>query len=69
MELSDQTVNDLLNFREAVALGLENSTVEDRRHWLDILQTAVTVTDGVAVITCRLSGNPLSYNLFEINKP
>lgn len=69
VELIDQTVNDLLKFREVVAFGLENPTDENRRYWLDILQTTVTVTSGVAVITCRLGGNPLSYNLFEINKP
>jgi hypothetical protein len=49
-------------------LGIENPTLDDRRRWLDILQTTVTVTNGIAVVTCRLGGNPLSYNLFEINK-
>lgn len=68
VEMTEETIDNLLQFREAVALGLENPTFEDRRHWLDILQSTVTVTNGVAIITCRLGGNPLSYNLFEINK-
>lgn len=65
VELSDSTINNLLQFRETVALGLENPTSEDRRRWLEILQTRVTVTNGLAVITCRLGGKPLEYNLFE----
>jgi site-specific DNA recombinase len=64
-ELTDNAINNLLQFREAVALGLENPTFEDRRRWLEILQTRVTVTHGIAVITCRLGGKPLQYNLFE----
>jgi hypothetical protein len=67
-ELTDQIINDLLKFREAVALGIENPSDDDRRHWLDILQATVTVTNGIAVVTCRLGSDPLRYNLFEINK-
>ena len=69
VEWTDQTVNNLLIFRETVALGLENPTFDDRRRWLEILQTRVFVTDGIAVNTCRLSGDPQCYNLFQINKP
>jgi hypothetical protein len=54
-----------LQFRETVELGLENPTFEDRRRWLEILQTSIKVTNGIAVITCRLSSKPLEYNLFE----
>ena len=67
IELTNQTVNDLLKFRETVALGLRNSKMEDRRHWLDMLQTIVGATGGIAAITCRLAGNLWSYNPFEIN--
>jgi len=55
-ELTDHNIDNLLQFREAVAVGLENPTDEDRRSWLEILQTTVTVTGGIAVITCRLGG-------------
>ena len=65
VELTENTIGNLLQFREAVALGLENPTFEDRRRWLEILQTRVTITNGMAVITCRLGGKPLEYNLFE----
>jgi hypothetical protein len=54
VELSDNTINNLLQFRETVALGLENPTSEDRRRWLELLQTSVTVENQKAVITCRL---------------
>jgi len=64
-ELTDQNIDNLLQFREAVAMGLENPTDEDRRCWLDILQTKVTVTGGVAVIACRLGGK-VRYRLNEI---
>src|SRR5687768_2276060 len=65
VELTENTIGNLLQFREAVALGLENPTFEDRRRWLEILQTRVTITNGMAVIICRLGGKPLEYNLFE----
>jgi site-specific DNA recombinase len=65
VELTETTIGNLLRYREAVALGLENPTFEDRRRWLEILQTRVTVTNGLAVVTCRLGGKPLEYNLFE----
>jgi site-specific DNA recombinase len=67
VELTDRTIDNLLRFREAVALGLENPTSEDRRRWLEILQTKVTVTNGIAVITCRFGGKPLEYRLSEYN--
>jgi site-specific DNA recombinase len=66
VELTDDVINDLLKFREAVARGIENPTFDDRRYWLDMLQATVTVTDGIAVVNCRLGGTPLRYNLFEI---
>jgi len=65
VELTENTIRNLLRYREAVALGLENPTFEDRRRWLEILQTRVTITNGKAVITCRLGGKPIEYNLFE----
>jgi len=64
-ELTEDAISNLLKFRKAVALGLENPTFEDQRRWLEILQARVTVTNEIAVITCRLSGEPLAYNLFE----
>jgi site-specific DNA recombinase len=67
VELTENTIDYLLQFRETVAMGLENPTNEDRRRWLEILQTKVTVTNGIAVITCRLGGKPLEYSLFEYN--
>ncbi len=65
LELTDRNVDNLLEFREAVAVGLENPTFEDKRRWLEILQAQVTVTNRIAVIACRLGGKPLEYNLFE----
>jgi hypothetical protein len=66
-ELTDSNINDFLRFRETVAVGLDNPTFEDRRRWLEILQTTVTITGGVAVVTCRLRGEPLKYRLTEYN--
>ena len=66
VELTENTIGNLLQFREAVALGIDNPTFEDKRRWLEILQTKVTVTNGIAVITCRLGGNQ-EYNLFELH--
>jgi hypothetical protein len=68
VELTENTINNLLKYRKAVALGLENPTFEDRRRWLEILQTRVIVTNEIAVITCRLEVNPLEYRLFELHE-
>jgi len=64
-ELTDRNIDNLLEFREAVAVGLENPAFEDKRRWLEILQTKVTVTNGIAVVTCRLSAESFTYPLFE----
>ncbi len=65
VELTERNIDNLLEFREAVAVGLENPTFEDKRRWLEILQAKVTVTNGIAVVTCRLGGK-LEYDLFEL---
>jgi len=60
LELTDSMINNLMLFRDAVALGLSNPTFEDKRRWLEILQVKVTVTNSMAVISCRLhSDEPL----------
>jgi len=66
IELTDDMISDLLRFREVVALGLENPTFEDRRRWLEILQTKVTVTNCKAVVACRLGGTPFQYDLIAL---
>ncbi len=57
---------DLLRFRKAVVLGLENPTFEHRRRWLEGLQTTVTVTNGIAIVRCRWEGKPIQYDLIEL---
>jgi hypothetical protein len=68
VELTENTIDSLLQYREVVALGLENPTFEDRRRWLEILQVTVNVTGSIAIVTCRFEGDPLNYNLFEVDK-
>ena len=63
LELTDQTINNLLQFRETVAVGLENPTFEDKRLWLELLQVSVTVENQKAVIRCRISSKPFTFNL------
>lgn len=65
LELTDGTINDFLRFRETVAVGPDNPTCEDRWQWLEILQTTVTITGGLAVVTCRLGGEPLQYHIMS----
>jgi site-specific DNA recombinase len=67
-ELTDGNIDNLLQFREAVATGLQNPTFEDRRRWLEILQATVTVKNQIAVVSCRLGGKPLQYRLILTNK-
>ena len=52
--LSDQAIEDMLEFRADVEAGLLNPTVEDLRRWLELLQVEVVVGGGMATITCRL---------------
>src|SRR5258705_4120738 len=61
LELTDHNIDDLLQFRETVAAGLQNSAPDDKRRWLEILQVKVTVKNSIAVVSCRLGGNPLQY--------
>jgi site-specific DNA recombinase len=63
-ELTDSTIDDLLQFRETVTVGLNNPTPEERRLWLELLQTKVIVTDGIVNVTCRLSREAVSFDLF-----
>jgi hypothetical protein len=53
-KLTDEKIHNLIQYREAVALGLNNPKPEERRTWLELLQTKVTVSNGTAVVTCRL---------------
>lgn len=67
LELTDSNFDSILEFREMVAAGLQNPSHEDKRKWFEILQVNVTVTNGLAVTSCRFGNNPGSCNLFEIN--
>src|SRR5687768_11221106 len=67
LELTNGTINNLIQFRETVALGLDSPTFEDRRRWLEVLQTTVTVENRSAIVTCRLGGEPMQcYLNFEV---
>lgn len=62
-QLTDKSIENLLQFRETVAAGLQNPTFEDKQRWLEILQVSVRVTNRQAVVACRLSNEPYSYDL------
>jgi site-specific DNA recombinase len=62
-ELTDQNIDNLLQFREAVVAGLRNPTFEDKRRWLEILRVGVTVTNRQAVIFCRLGREPFTFSV------
>jgi hypothetical protein len=66
VELTENTIANLLRFHKAVAQGLEHPKFGDRRRWLEVLQMTVTVTNCNAVVTCRLGGNPFQYNLIVL---
>jgi hypothetical protein len=54
LELTDSVIDDLMRFRETVAVGLQNPTFEDKRRWLEILRVNVTVKNGKFTISWRL---------------
>jgi len=68
LQLTDDNINDLLKFRNTVAVGLKNPTFDDKRRWMEILQASVTVRNRIAVVTCRLGGKPLQFRISEVNK-
>ena len=60
LELTDTLIDDLMQFGETVAMGLQRPTFDDKRRWLEILGVRVTVTNGKFVISWRLrSAEPL----------
>ena len=67
-ELTERSIDNILQFRENVAEGLRNPTLEDKPRRLEIAQVTVRVTNSTPIISCRLGNNPLMCNLFEINK-
>ena len=52
--LTDRVIDNLMRFRETVAIGLPNPTFDDKRHWLEMLRFKVTVTNGKFVISWRV---------------
>ena len=54
LALTESMIGNLMQFREVVALELQNLTFEDKRRWLEILDVRITVTDGNFVISGRL---------------
>jgi hypothetical protein len=63
LELTEHNIDNLMQFREAVAFGLGDPTFTERRQWLELLQVAVTVTSQTAIITCRISSQAVSFSL------
>ena len=63
-DLTDGHIDSLIEFREAVAVGLNNPGPGERRQWLEALQTRVTVSNGIVIVTCRLSREAVSFDLF-----
>ena len=62
-DLTDRNIASFLEFREAVATGLQNPTFEDKRRWLEILQVEVKLVDRKATISCRLPGESITFHL------
>lgn len=61
--LTDETITDLLTFRETVEAGLTDPTPEDLQQWYRILRVQVLIKERKAIITCRLTTEPSSTHL------
>jgi site-specific DNA recombinase len=68
-EMTDNMIENLMEFRKIVADGLANPTFEDKRRWLEILQIEVVVMNKQAVITCRLPVDAFIVDLEGSNDP
>ena len=54
LDLTDRVIDNLMRFRETVAIGLPDPTFNDKRRWLEMLRFKVIVTNGKFVISWRL---------------
>jgi hypothetical protein len=59
--LSDDEIKTLLEYRRDTLEGLAHPTPADKRRMFEILRVAVVVTDGQAVVSCRISVDPSSF--------
>jgi site-specific DNA recombinase len=62
-QLTDEEIQSALAFREAVIVGMQNPTFEDKRKTLEDLRVEVIVTDQVARVTCRIPIPPAVIDL------
>jgi hypothetical protein len=63
-QITDSDIASMVEFSRDVNLGLTRPTPELKRHWLELLQSRVTIEGGQIVIACVLgkgSGDPKNF--------
>ena len=68
-QLTDDSIELALRFREDVVVGMQNPTFEDKRRALEFLRTQVTVKDGKARVKCRVLVQPRVFELRVFYSP
>ncbi len=63
IKYTEVRIKAAMQFRENVALGMENATFEDKRHNLEILNTEVVIKDRKAVVNCLIPAKPGEFDL------
>lgn len=63
IKYTEEKIKAAMQFRENVALGMENATFEDKRHNLEILNTEVVIKDRKAVVKCLIPAKPGEFDL------
>ena len=67
-QITDSDIASMVEFSRDVNLGLTRPTPELKRHWLELLQSRVTIEGGQIVIACVLgkgSGDPKNFEQFK----
>jgi hypothetical protein len=53
-QITDSDIESMVEFSRDVSRGLANPTPQQQRHWLELLQTKVTISNGQVTIACLI---------------
>ncbi len=67
-QITDNDIDSMVEFSRDVSKGLTNPTPQQQHHWLELLQTKVTVVNSQITIAClvgKQSGTTKNFEQFQ----
>lgn len=67
-QITDSDIDSMVEFSRDVSRGLANPTPQQQHHWLELLQTKVTVANRLVTIAClvgKQSGTTKNFEQFK----